>query len=183
MSSFKRDSRPSRDGRQGGRSFGGDRDRGFGRKPFGDSQGARHQATCSECGQTCDLPFIPTGDRPVYCSDCFAQQKASNPSRYERDSRPRPDFNDRPRFERRDNRDNGGQRSSGSSNNNELKTQLEQLNNKLDRVLNALLDGKEKKNSVEPKETKIDAEPKKKAEAKAKKTVAKKPAVKKKKTK
>lgn len=28
-------------------------------------------ATCSECGNPCKVPFEPRGDRPVYCSDCF----------------------------------------------------------------------------------------------------------------
>lgn len=33
-----------------------------------------HQATCSECGQSCEIPFRPTGDRPVFCSKCFDKQ-------------------------------------------------------------------------------------------------------------
>jgi CxxC-x17-CxxC domain-containing protein len=28
--------------------------------------------TCSNCGQTAEVPFEPRGDRPVYCRDCFA---------------------------------------------------------------------------------------------------------------
>lgn len=30
--------------------------------------------TCSSCGKETEVPFVPTGDRPVYCSDCFSQQ-------------------------------------------------------------------------------------------------------------
>lgn len=30
--------------------------------------------TCSNCGQPTQVPFQPSGDRPVYCRDCF--QKA-----------------------------------------------------------------------------------------------------------
>src|SRR3989338_7616753 len=30
-----------------------------------------HTATCAKCGARCDVPFKPTGERPVYCSDCF----------------------------------------------------------------------------------------------------------------
>src|SRR5438309_1109743 len=30
--------------------------------------------TCSSCGKATEVPFVPTGDRPVYCSDCFSQQ-------------------------------------------------------------------------------------------------------------
>jgi CxxC-x17-CxxC domain-containing protein len=29
---------------------------------------------CSSCGKNTQVPFQPTSGRPVYCSDCFAQQ-------------------------------------------------------------------------------------------------------------
>ena len=32
-------------------------------------------ATCSQCGKETQVPFQPREDRPVYCSDCFAQQR------------------------------------------------------------------------------------------------------------
>ena len=32
-------------------------------------------ATCSECGQQCQVPFKPREDRPVYCRDCYAKRK------------------------------------------------------------------------------------------------------------
>ena len=28
-------------------------------------------ATCARCGKDTQVPFRPTGARPVYCSDCF----------------------------------------------------------------------------------------------------------------
>jgi CxxC-x17-CxxC domain-containing protein len=31
------------------------------------------QVTCSNCGKETEVPFVPTGDRPVYCSDCYSQ--------------------------------------------------------------------------------------------------------------
>jgi CxxC-x17-CxxC domain-containing protein len=31
-----------------------------------------HQATCATCGKSCEVPFRPTGERPVYCRDCFS---------------------------------------------------------------------------------------------------------------
>ncbi len=31
------------------------------------------KATCAECGKSCEVPFRPSGDRPVYCKDCFQQ--------------------------------------------------------------------------------------------------------------
>ncbi len=30
-----------------------------------------HAATCHECGQTTEIPFMPRGDRPVFCSNCY----------------------------------------------------------------------------------------------------------------
>ena len=33
--------------------------------------------TCSNCGKDTEVPFRPRGDRPVYCSECFAQQRTS----------------------------------------------------------------------------------------------------------
>ena len=30
-----------------------------------------HKALCSECGEKCELPFKPTGDKPVLCSNCL----------------------------------------------------------------------------------------------------------------
>jgi CxxC-x17-CxxC domain-containing protein len=31
---------------------------------------------CFDCGQDCEIPFKPSGDRPVYCKECFAKRKA-----------------------------------------------------------------------------------------------------------
>ena len=30
------------------------------------------RATCSQCGGVAEVPFQPSGDKPVYCRDCFA---------------------------------------------------------------------------------------------------------------
>jgi CxxC-x17-CxxC domain-containing protein len=42
----------------------------------GGSRGAREMfsATCSSCGKEAQVPFRPSGDKPVYCSDCFQQR-------------------------------------------------------------------------------------------------------------
>ena len=32
-------------------------------------------ATCANCGGEARVPFEPKGDRPVYCSNCFAQMR------------------------------------------------------------------------------------------------------------
>jgi len=49
----------------------------------GYSSGRRemHPATCAQCGKQTQVPFLPSGVRPVYCSDCFSRQPAS-PRRY-----------------------------------------------------------------------------------------------------
>jgi CxxC-x17-CxxC domain-containing protein len=32
-----------------------------------------HPAVCAQCGVETRVPFLPRGDRPVYCSTCFDQ--------------------------------------------------------------------------------------------------------------
>lgn len=97
----------------GGRSF-GRRDSGGGRS-F-DRPREMHKVICSECGKETEVPFRPTGDRPVYCRDCFAKQGG-------RDSRgPRPSFERRE--ERRETPDNSAQ--------------LDAINSKLDQLIRLL---------------------------------------------
>lgn len=36
-----------------------------------------HPATCAQCNQVTEVPFVPRGDRPVYCSECFSRLRAS----------------------------------------------------------------------------------------------------------
>lgn len=45
---------------------------GFGRNSR--PQREMHPATCSECGVETQVPFRPSGDRPIYCSDCFSKR-------------------------------------------------------------------------------------------------------------
>jgi CxxC-x17-CxxC domain-containing protein len=91
MRNFNQDNRSSgRDNRR----FNNDRNSG---RP------SMHRAICSDCGQECEVPFRPTGDKPVYCSNCF---------------------------------DKGGNASSKGP--DQVKQQLEALNNKLDKILKIL---------------------------------------------
>ena len=30
-----------------------------------------HDVVCANCGKPTQVPFVPTGARPVYCQDCF----------------------------------------------------------------------------------------------------------------
>ena len=57
-----------RDGGDYGSSYGG----GYG----GGARRPREMfsATCSSCGKEAQVPFQPSNDKPVYCSDCFQQR-------------------------------------------------------------------------------------------------------------
>ena len=110
-SRFGRGSRPSGDrfgGRGGG--FGGrggvGRDRDSDRRPT-----QMHDAVCTQCGKQCQVPFRPTGSKPVLCSECF-----------------RPDGNSGRSFGR-------GPSQSGASS-----EQFNQINAKLDKILLVLQD-------------------------------------------
>ena len=50
---------------------------GSGRSSGGFGGGSREMftATCSNCGNTASVPFRPTGNKPVYCSDCFSARR------------------------------------------------------------------------------------------------------------
>jgi CxxC-x17-CxxC domain-containing protein len=64
-------------GSRGGYSGGG---AGGGRGGYsggGASSGPRQMfpATCASCGKPTEVPFKPSGSRPVYCRDCFQAQR------------------------------------------------------------------------------------------------------------
>ena len=56
-------------------SFGGFGGRGGGRDRSFDAPREMFRATCTECGNSCEVPFRPTGDKPVLCNDCFGGNK------------------------------------------------------------------------------------------------------------
>ena len=33
------------------------------------------EAVCADCGKTASVPFRPSGNKPVYCSDCFQNHR------------------------------------------------------------------------------------------------------------
>ena len=43
---------------------------------------------CADCNKECEIPFKPSGDRPVYCKDCFSKRKKDSPFKANRDNRP-----------------------------------------------------------------------------------------------
>lgn len=121
-----------------GRSFGGGRD--FDRPMY--------RATCANCGNECQVPFKPTGERPVYCSNCFEKMRGGDDDR--RGSR--RDFG-RPQFDDRRSRpsDRDDRRAPPVQNNGQIMELLNSLHLKMDKILNAL----------EPKTTKLPAVKKK----------------------
>jgi len=95
----------------GGRNFGGNRG-GFGggrggfgggapqRGPFGNGgRPQMHKAVCSECGKECEIPFRPSGDRPVFCSTCFDKQGGGSIGRPNRFGKDRGERRERPRYD------------------------------------------------------------------------------------
>jgi CxxC-x17-CxxC domain-containing protein len=125
----------NRDNRGGGRSFGrrsfGDRG---GRGDRGDRQ--MFSATCSECGKECQVPFKPTGAKPVYCSECFEKRGGGMDSR----------------------RSGGGDRGDRRPQSN---AQLEAINTKLDKILSILEPTKIKAIEVPKVEKEIEIVPEK----------------------
>jgi CxxC-x17-CxxC domain-containing protein len=59
----------------GGYSTGG----GYGGGGYGGGRRDREMfsVTCSSCGNEALVPFQPRGDKPVYCSDCFAKTRGT----------------------------------------------------------------------------------------------------------
>ncbi len=120
--------------------FGGDKPRfggkpGFGGKPAFKKFGERHvrddapremfSATCSECRSKCEVPFRPSGDKPVFCNNCFGAQKESGTGNFA----PKPRFDkgfDKPRFENNDRNDKRI---------DELKAQVAELKTQMKEVL------------------------------------------------
>lgn len=60
-----------------------DRDRDFDRRDSHGGGGRRggysdnqmYDAVCSDCGRDCEVPFKPSGDKPIYCDKCFGRNK------------------------------------------------------------------------------------------------------------
>jgi len=78
----------------GGRSGGS---RGFGRgrderrnSGFRRDSGPRemYDVVCTKCGLECQVPFKPTGNKPVLCNDCFKQKEGGKRSDYSRSEKP-----------------------------------------------------------------------------------------------
>jgi len=112
----------NRNSRSGGGRYGGGGFRGRDSKPR-----EMHQAVCDECGKDCEVPFRPSGDKPIFCNDCFDRREGGSPRRSGRKSFGGSGFG------KRDNT------------NKQLLEQVSSLNAKLDRILKVLESSVEKK--------------------------------------
>jgi len=144
MRNFKSGDR-SRDRRNSsGRSFGG-RDSG---RPV------LYDAVCDECGRDCQVPFRPSGEKPVYCRDCFEKREGRDSNRPSRRSFRRRDFSDR----------NAGRPSQSSIDGrsiSQLTEKIEILNTKLDKIISLLSSAGEKKTKLVKGRPKKNKKPKK----------------------
>ncbi len=123
-------------------------------------------ATCAKCHKPCEVPFRPSGDRPVYCNYCFGKNKIGSSS----------DFLKRNGSNRRDNSGNNAPtrdlssplvsvQAMSNSQLSEMKRQLDALNAKVDKLIEMITKGhasighmnvetRTKKMIVKPKKTK-----------------------------
>jgi CxxC-x17-CxxC domain-containing protein len=122
------------DRRSSGGSRGGERG-GFGRRDGGDrARPEMHKAVCAECGNDCEVPFKPSGERPVLCSACFGNKDAGAPRQsFSRDREPRDFSRDFPKPSFGSERHEHRERPTDN-----FKEQFEALNTKLDKVVRAL---------------------------------------------
>lgn len=154
MGNFNRDNRSGR-----GRDF---RRGDFGNRNF--DRPTMHQATCDKCGKSCEVPFVPTNGKPVYCSNCF-ESMGSDSRRSEGRNFERSNFEEKRMFDavcsscgnsckvpfqpRGDkpiycsncfgNKNEGGDRNSRlTQTSNPTNEQFQALNAKLDRILKLL---------------------------------------------
>ncbi len=116
-----------RGGDRGGRpSFGGPKRWG------GNDRGGRDdrptemfKAVCSECGKTCEVPFRPSGEKPVFCNECFGKKKGDTGTAPRNDRGPR-DFAPKPAY---------APAAHAPAGNDPMHKQMEAINSKLDRLI------------------------------------------------
>jgi CxxC-x17-CxxC domain-containing protein len=64
-------------------SYGNGSGGNYGNSGYARPERVMTRVICANCGKETEVPFVPRGLRPVYCSDCFNQMNAgsSNPGR------------------------------------------------------------------------------------------------------
>jgi CxxC-x17-CxxC domain-containing protein len=157
----------------GKKKFKDDKKYGGGKKHENRSVGQAAElfsATCSDCGKSCEVPFRPSSEKPVYCSNCFGMKKSANESRGTNHKTEKVSYqNNRPDVQQA----SGGRNSSskdttrgvGNDVITDLKRQITGLEIKLNRILD-LINPPEpsRKASVQPEEktvVKVEKSPKK----------------------
>jgi len=48
-----------------------------------------YKVICADCRKECEVPFRPSGDRPVYCKECYSKRKSSGTFKPRQDGRPK----------------------------------------------------------------------------------------------
>ncbi len=143
-----------------------DSSRGFGGSRSGPSM--MHKAVCSECGKDCEVPFRPSGAKPVFCSFCFEDKRGSEKRP---DNRFQKSDSFKPRFD-------SNKKSFDDSKIDEVISRLDKIIKLLSPAINLkeedlqLDEVKEKKASKKKKEAspkKIEKKKKPKTKTKAKK--------------
>jgi len=120
-------------------------DRGFNRPTM-------HKTICSNCGKECEVPFRPTGEKPVYCRDCFREMGGA----------------DARRSEERSERNSPRPQENRNLSNAQYDQQFAALNAKVDKILGILEAAISSEESEEKEETvEIAPEKKKRAAKKA----------------
>jgi CxxC-x17-CxxC domain-containing protein len=118
-------------GSRGGDRFGG-RDSGKPRFNSRNSGGnTMHDAVCAECGNNCKVPFFPSGNKPVYCSNCFEQRDGGN----DNDRAPRRNNFDRPQFSEKRSFSAPAPRFNNQEGDSK---KFDQVNAKLDKIIKTL---------------------------------------------
>ena len=70
--------------------------RGGGRQDNNYRERILHKAICADCNKECEVPFKPSGGRPVYCKECFAKRKEKFDNRPREANSPQANHFDRP---------------------------------------------------------------------------------------
>lgn len=131
-----------------------DEKKNFNRSGFGGGRGndrpMMHKTKCSDCGAFCEVPFRPTGTKPVFCNDCFR----NNRDEYEeaRGSR----HNERPQESRFDEKPFHHRENMKSTPNYDA--QFDQINRKLDKLMGLfeIISSQKPKKAVSPKSDKFE---------------------------
>lgn len=142
MSDYRKQSGGFGGGNRGGGFKGGRPSFGGGRPDFkkGGNRGGRDSGpvemfttTCSECGKSCQVPFRPSSDKPVYCNDCFSSKRdmGGNDRSSRSNNFPQKREFSSPSMRPAEKHDNGV---------NELKKEISSIHAKLDKLMSVIGD-------------------------------------------